>query len=422
MIHLILGISVQVLSVAVTAHGMYLNGDDGYWIRVGVYFAIILSMLCYLINQFLIETIKKIFEESEKSENLTDCISHEIRNPLMGITNSSNELLINLKDKNSIYDEVENINEEGKLILESTNNLLDFSSWKLKNVKWKNVKFNFNEILKNIKSTIIKRIKNKNIDFNVVNNANDDEYYYLGDPVKLERVLMNLLKNAFKFTNKGTVTLSINPDDKKTDKFNIIVKDTGIGISNVDTSLIFEPFQHGNDEILKKFGGSGLGLYISQKLLTSVNSKINVNNNEHLGSTFKFSLYFKSVKKPKIKIVKKKVSDNRIIFCDDNKMLNFAISRMLKQLEYKVTCCFKAAEVLEKFKTNTWDLLITDKEMDKMDGVELSTILKTKYKSNLKIIMLTGDLSIESYKNVDKVLFKPINKDQLQLGIKSLYI
>ncbi|MBM7614961.1 response regulator [Alkaliphilus hydrothermalis] len=222
-----------------------------------------------------------------KSEFLAN-MSHELRTPLNSIILLS-RLLMNNKNHlvNEDLEKVEVINNSGKELLRLINDILDLSKIEAGKVDINNVEFHSNELVKELRLLFEKIAEEKKIQFKVTDSLNT---FIVADRHKISQILRNLISNAIKFTEKGTVNLSIyhSPEKKNSVKFS--VTDTGIGISQENLASIFEEFQQGDGSICRCFEGTGLGLSISKKLAELIQGYITVESTPYKGSDFTLHL------------------------------------------------------------------------------------------------------------------------------------
>jgi len=239
---------------------------------------------------------------------------------------------------------------------------------------------------------------------------------------KFKKILTLLLKNAFKFTEKGFVEYGFKPEK---DKMVFYVKDTGIGIAEDERDIVFEKFRQVDDSNTRKYGGVGLGLTLVKKLVELLNGKIWFDSELGKGSVFYFSLpYVKqeeelaAEKKIGEKTAKKLLSDKTILIVEDENSNYLLLDKLLTLENVNTIWAKNGEESIEKFKENeNIDLILMDLKMPVMDGYEATRKIKQLSK-NLPIIALTAYTESESIekalsKGFDDYLEKPIKRNEL---------
>lgn len=240
--------------------------------------------------------LKRLKEEAEtanayKSSFLAR-MSHEIRTPLNAITGMT--YLLAKSDINSsqrIY--LDKISQAARNMLGIINDILDFSKIEAGKIELEKASFNLDLLLEQVVNILSYRVEEQGIDFSINKNP-DLPNYYFGDPLRLQQILTNIINNAIKFTNAGSVTVTVDIADLKEDSCRIVfkVEDTGIGMSKVQLDQIFTPFDQGDASISRRFGGTGLGLTIAKTFIELMDGEIRVDSKENSGSVFLIQIPF----------------------------------------------------------------------------------------------------------------------------------
>lgn len=324
-------------------------------------------------------------------------MSHELRTPLNGIIGTSNLLLSEPNLTENIKRHINILRYSSEHMLGIINDILDFSKIDAGKLELKRKSFNLQECLANIIEAFEVQFNEKDIQFIFSPAADLNNVNILSDEVKLSQILNNLLSNALKFTNVGNVTFSVIIEDitEATSTILFKVSDTGIGIPLEKQSEIFQGFAqvHSEDQS-RVFGGTGLGLTISERLVSMFGGKLQVNSNPDEGSCFDFTICFENAKakeiKPKIEHDNgfEHITDTRglkILVVEDN-IIN---AEILISFLHKWGVIVKEAEngihALELMKYHKFDLILMDLEMPEMDGY--ATIKKIR-ETNTKIPVL----------------------------------
>jgi len=288
--------------------------------------------------------------------------------------------------------------------------------------------FNLKEDLENIIKTF--KIKSEKSDLSY-NFSFDDSIDRLvkSDQQILSQVLLNLLSNADKFTKQGSVSLDIKLEDSDVSTYQVLftVEDTGIGLGAEEVSRIFEEFKQANISIRNEYGGTGLGLTISQKLLTLLDSELKVNSKKGEGSTFYFSLRLKKggeiSSKAKVELGIGNTNPRRtgkVCVVEDNNLNVIYITRLLEKWKLDYHVCQNGKEALEYFPDNEVDIIFMDLQMPIMDGFEATKEIRKLEDGNSKvpIVALTASTFLSKKQMAEDAgmtdfLSKPFTQDQL---------
>lgn len=354
-------------------------------------------------------------------------VSHEIRTPMNAIVSMAHFLektgLNN--EQNEFLDVLKNSSESLMLLIED---ILDISKLENLHDKINLVAFNFREFISKTISIIDLKIKEKNIKFNHYLDK-DIPQYLITDNLRLKQILLNVLSNAIKFTDKGTVDLLIELENKTEKRCEIIfiVKDTGIGIPDSKKNIIFEKFYQADETVNRKYGGTGLGLAITKEIVNLLDGRIIVEDNKPKGSIFKIFLKFDIAEdfdnnhnNNELNNVEidKNVKLNMLV-AEDDKTNQFIIKKLLeKYSNINLILSNDGKDAVEKFKNENINLILMDINMPEMDG--FTTVEKIRafeensnYKIQTPIMMFTATTKeqfinkLDIYNIVD-VILKPV--------------
>lgn len=376
-----------------------------------------------------------------KSEFLAN-MSHEVRTPISGVIGMA-QLLKTTKLTNEQKEYVEAISQSGDLLLSVVNDILDFSRVEAGKLPLENIEFNYSTTINHIKTSFAPMAESKGIEFIVNTSKNLENITLIGDPNRLRQILGNLVSNAIKFTHEGSVTICTSGDlvkDANQDylNFKAEIRDTGIGISESDLNKLFHPFTQADGSTSRKYGGSGLGLSISKKLVEMMGGNIFVNSSVGSGSCFTVEIKFPVSRSQENqnhgsnKQSKKQLLKNiKVLVAEDNQINQKIIEKNLQDLGASPKLVTNGFEVIKYLNSEHFDIVLMDCQMPDLDGFQTTEEirkLKNPKVSNIPIIAITAnamsDDKIKCIKSgMNDYLPKPIKKDDLEICIgKWVYI
>ena len=369
-----------------------------------------------------------------KSEFLAN-MSHEIRTPMNAILGFADLLSYSLTDPKSI-DYVESLKISGKNLLNLINDILDLSKVEAGMLKINKDFVSFRQLIREINQIFYLKATEKGLKLNLTIGEDFPEFLYT-DETRMRQILLNLVSNALKYTEKGEVTLYANatvPRHPSTDDtiqeqldITITVKDTGIGISESFQEVLFESFTQEESHDRKKQSGTGLGLAITKNLVTLLGGKISVISQQGVGSTF--TVYFPKVIvsndqfqgeiHPELNWEDVKFAASTVLVVDDVEDNLKFLSRMLEYAGINVITASSGEEALNILKYESPELIITDIRMPGMDGFELFDSIKNNEKTkHIPVIassasVLHNQITEDMLANFDGYLLKPIKTSEL---------
>jgi len=404
---------------------------------ISIAISLLLLVVAYVIINYVHKSIaygKALQQAKVRAEDLAKAkegflatMSHEIRTPLNAIIGFIEQLLKSSLEKEQ-RNQVEIIKRSADHLLSVINDILDFSKLEAGKVKIEEIDFEPAKIVEEVLSYMKPLAETKKIDLIYKPDAAIPEVV-TGDPVKLKQILLNLMSNAIKFTEKGHVVLESFSlfDDDKNFRLKIKVSDTGIGIPKEKIAGIFNEFEQVDSSTTRKYGGTGLGLSITQKLIYLQNGEIEVASEVSKGTTISITLPYrpgiKKEKEEKVKNVKlnDQIFKNRsILIADDNKLNRMLLTTILKKWDVHCTEVENGEQVLTQLKENKYDAILMDVHMPVMSGVEATLKIRKGIKdnTNIPIIALTGNTSEEDKtecKNagMNEFISKPFKEQEL---------
>lgn len=354
-------------------------------------------------------------------------MTHEIRTPLNGVIGLSK--LLQKTPLNSDQQELlDIITTSGENLLQIVNDILDFSKIESGQIQLENINFDLHHLLNNIYQLLKLKADENGINFDY-HISNDIPELLTGDPLRISQIIINLANNAIKFTQHGSVDISVALIEKNGDSMRLIfrIKDSGIGISNEGKMLLFKEFSQSENSISRKYGGTGLGLAISKNLVNLMGGEIGVDSEVAKGSEFWFRIPLKEAKvtgqKPKDFI--EQIPDSLAILLAEDNLINQKVAKLtLKQFGFGCDIACNGSEAFELFKISNYDLVLMDMQMPVVDGLQATEMIRTYEKEQMKevpayIVALTANAMSEDKQRclasgMNNFLSKPFSENELR--------
>jgi|GraSoiStandDraft_4_1057263.scaffolds.fasta_scaffold00859_6 PAS domain S-box-containing protein len=385
-----------------------------------------------------VQDITKQKQAALAKSDFLSCMSHEIRTPINGVVGIANLLMEeDLTRRQKEY--VRTLNFSAQHLATVVSDILDFSKIESGHMVFEKVSFNLEKNCQYVFNLFANKAAEKNIAFNFFP-AHLKAYSLYGDYVRLNQVLSNLLSNAIKFTDKGSVDFSYSIDEDSGDKVKVSfrVKDTGIGIPEENQKQIFDSFTQADETITRQYGGTGLGLTISKKLVEMQGGNISLTSARGKGSEFVVQLLFDKhvYKKDAMPVIttaeknqNKDLNGMKVLVAEDNNINAMVLTRFLTKWNIESKVAQDGSEALKMLETETFDIILMDIQMPNVDGIEATKIIRQSENENLKNIMVvafTADASVDNHRELLKIGFdhcmtKPFNPETLFAFLKKNY-
>jgi PAS domain S-box-containing protein len=364
-----------------------------------------------------------------KSEFLAN-MSHEIRTPLNGVIGFT-DLLKNTPLTPLQQQYIDNVNVSANTLLEIINDVLDFSKIEAGMLELETVKTDMVELLEKSVDIVKFAAAKKDLELLIDIDPSMPRFAF-ADPVRLKQILANLLGNAVKFTEKGEIELKVIYEslEDESGKISLSVRDTGIGISETEKEKLFKAFSQADSSTTRKFGGTGLGLIISDMIAKKMGSRINMRSTPGEGTTFYFDLItgFEDGEKHDATQIE---SVKRCLIIDDNFNNRLILEQMLSQWKIRCESCENGLEAFKLLKqSEAFDVIICDYHMPYLDGLETIRMIREKLKLSSEkqpvILLHSSSEDAEMHRKCEEtgVLFrltKPVKSSNLFTYLSNLH-
>ncbi|MFZ4107073.1 response regulator, partial [Flavobacterium sp.] len=373
------------------------------------------------IAQIKAEEATRIAEDSVKAkQQFLSNMSHEIRTPMNAIIGFTKVILkTDLNPKQKEY--LQAIKTSGDALIVLINDILDLAKVDSGKMSFEKVPFKMAKSIDAMLHLFDIKSQEKNVQLIKEYDSTIPELL-IGDPVRLNQIILNLVSNAVKFTIQGKIIVNVKLVEE-TDKDVIIefsVSDTGIGIVKSKLKTIFENFQQATSGTSRIYGGTGLGLAIVKKLVEGQNGTINVKSELNNGSIFSFRLSFqKTLAKVEFLEDSLEIDDElkniKVLVVEDIKLNQLLMQTLLEDFGFSCEIASNGKIAIKKLQENTYDIILMDLQMPVMNGFETTEYIRKTLKSNIPIIALTADVTRVDIEKCEAVgmndyISKPVNE------------
>jgi PAS domain S-box-containing protein len=357
-------------------------------------------------------------------------MSHEIRTPMNAIIGFTKVVLkTHLNSKQKEYLDAIKISGDALIVL--INDILDLAKVDAGKMSFEKTPFELKSSISSMLHLFETKIKEKNLKL-IKQYDSNIPVVIVGDPIRLHQIILNLISNAVKFTSKGKITVAVRliKEDIENTTVEFAVTDTGIGIPEEKIVAIFDNFQQASSATSSTYGGTGLGLAIVKQLVESQGGFIKVISKEGEGTTFSFRLTFEKTttnaeEETEILAVDKIGKNIKILVVEDIPLNQLLMKTLLDDFGFECDIAKNGKIAIEKMKISSYDLVLMDLQMPKMNGFEATEYIRKKMNSNIPIIALTADVTtvdLDKCKSVgmNDYIAKPVDERLLYNKIVSI--
>ncbi len=371
----------------------------------------------------LLEENSSLHDALQNKSDFFASMSHEIRTPMNAIVGLSHILMNESAISEHQLDYLHKINSSSKILLGIINDILDYSKIEAGKLQLENIKFDINMILDHIADIIGLQAKEKGIElvFDINHNVN---FYFLGDPLRISQIILNLMSNAVKFTEQGSVTLKVSTTKTSDTSIEIQfeIRDTGIGMTPKQVDTLFQNYTQAEKSTSRKYGGTGLGLAISKQLVELLNGRIWVQSQYKKGSIFFITLpldIYESQERRAYRLPEKELMTKRLLIVDSHEKSSRALAHMLGYFHFYVENANGFTQAKALLLKENFDIIFIEEKIYAVCDNQ-----KMNHNSDSKIVLLEERMDISHSKNnelTDTYLKKPFNQQMVFDALLRIY-
>ncbi|MDO5517038.1 MAG: response regulator [Clostridium sp.] len=347
-------------------------------------------------NRELNEAVVQADSANEAKSQFLSSISHEIRTPMNAIVGITNIAKHHTDNSELVLEYLDKIDTSSRMLLSIINDVLDMSAIESNKIKLANETFDMKAVLTSISNIYYTQCQQKQIMFEM-DTAELDYDFYIGDSLRLNQILLNLVSNAFKFTPAGgriTITVKQITKKKNTAFIRFIVKDTGAGMSKEMQQRLFKPFEQENANTARNYGGSGLGLSIAKNLVNLMKGAIDVESEKGKGTTFTLDIPF-DLSEENVSFDNYRFKDLRILIVDDDEISSEYTTEVMERLGVYYDVVESGEEAIEVLKDayeskSGYDVCFVDWKMPGIGGIEVTSKIRELYNEDTLIIIVSA--------------------------------
>jgi CheY-like chemotaxis protein len=374
----------------------------------------------------------EVAEEAVKAkQQFLSNMSHEIRTPMNAIIGFANVLMkTKLSESQKVYANAIKVSSESLIVL--INDVLDLAKVEAGKMVMEHTPFRLFSSVSDMLHLFETKMQEKNLILVKEYDTSIPELL-VGDPVRLRQIILNLMSNAVKFTNTGTITVRVRKldEDEKNVTIEFAVSDTGIGIPDNKLKQIFDAFEQVASETTRLYGGTGLGLAIVKELVKLQGGTVKVKSKVDKGSTFSFALDFEKAKgqtgpvedlsqesTTKVALRRAGIKNVKILVVEDIALNQLLMKTLLDDFGFEFDMADNGKIAIEKLEKNQYDVILMDIKMPEMNGLDATAYIRNEMKIKTPIIAVTADVTTANVEKcrvfgMDDYLSKPIDEKLL---------